>query len=256
MRRNIATASSILDAGRTLAEGKPAEIRAHATTSDGAEPTMEDAFIAIVEASARDRARAKAGAPRERNDAAFRQHAPSNRGADPQGDAAGLPRPKQHRGRHRMPIMLLVLFGYGLSFDVKNVPVALVMEDSSADAMGAVSGFKLSDYFDAAPVKTMAEAERLLLDQASQRDRSHPARFRPPRSNSATAEIQVVVHGTDANTARISLGYAQGAIGTWIAREAARGRLLSARRSSSRTGCGSTKRTRAPISSSRDSSCW
>ena len=43
----------ILDAGRTLAEGNPADIRAHATTSDGAEPTMEDAFIAIVEASRR-----------------------------------------------------------------------------------------------------------------------------------------------------------------------------------------------------------
>src|SRR6185503_13369524 len=35
-----------------------------------------------------------------------------------------------------------------------------------------------------------------------------------------------VVHGTDANTARISLGYAQGAIGTWLAREVARGRPL------------------------------
>ncbi|MDF2810880.1 MAG: hypothetical protein K0S56_1911, partial [Microvirga sp.] len=64
-----------------------------------------------------------------------------------------------------MPMLLLVLFGYGLSFDVKNVPVALVMEDSSADARGAVSGFELSDYFDTVPVKTMAEAQRLLLDK-------------------------------------------------------------------------------------------
>ena len=64
-----------------------------------------------------------------------------------------------------MPMVLLVLFGYGLSFDLKNLPVALVMEESSAEARGAVSGFELSDYFQTHPVKTMAEAERLLLDK-------------------------------------------------------------------------------------------
>ena len=103
-----------------------------------------------------------------------------------------------------MPILLLVLFGYGLSFDVKNVPVALVMEKSSADAMGAVSGFKLSDYFDATPVKTMAEAERLLLARQVNAIVRIPPDF-ARRVEVGDAEIQVVVHGTDANTARISL---------------------------------------------------
>jgi ABC-2 type transport system ATP-binding protein len=44
----------ILDAGRNLAEGTPAEIRAHAAGTEG-EPTMEDAFIAIVEKSRGER---------------------------------------------------------------------------------------------------------------------------------------------------------------------------------------------------------
>jgi ABC-2 type transport system ATP-binding protein len=39
---------AIMDAGRVLARGTPAEIRVHAGV-DGREPTMEDAFIAIVE---------------------------------------------------------------------------------------------------------------------------------------------------------------------------------------------------------------
>ncbi|KAB0266398.1 ABC transporter permease [Microvirga brassicacearum] len=125
-----------------------------------------------------------------------------------------------------MPMLLLVLFGYGLSFDVKNVPVALVMEDSSADARGAVSGFELSDYFDAVPVKTMAEAQRLLLDKTVNAIVRIPPDF-ARRIELGNAEIQVLVHGTDANTARISLGYAQGAIATWLAREAARGRMLA-----------------------------
>jgi ABC-2 type transport system ATP-binding protein len=48
---------AILDAGRILAQGTPAEIRSRAGPEDGREPTMEDAFIAIVTA-----ARASAGA--------------------------------------------------------------------------------------------------------------------------------------------------------------------------------------------------
>jgi ABC-2 type transport system ATP-binding protein len=41
----------IMDAGRNLAEGTPADIRSHAKPKDGREPNMEDAFIAIVEES-------------------------------------------------------------------------------------------------------------------------------------------------------------------------------------------------------------
>jgi ABC-2 type transport system ATP-binding protein len=44
----------ILDGGTVLAEGAPGDIRAQATRRDGREPTMEDAFVAIVEASRRE----------------------------------------------------------------------------------------------------------------------------------------------------------------------------------------------------------
>jgi ABC-2 type transport system ATP-binding protein len=40
---------AIMDAGRVLAQGTPAEIRSHAHETPGREPTMEDAFIAVVE---------------------------------------------------------------------------------------------------------------------------------------------------------------------------------------------------------------
>jgi ABC-2 type transport system ATP-binding protein len=46
----------ILDAGRVLAQGTPAEVRSHARPTKERAPTMEDAFIAIVE-SARDEAK-------------------------------------------------------------------------------------------------------------------------------------------------------------------------------------------------------
>ena len=50
---------AILDSGRILAQGSPAEIRQNGVTALNAEPTMEDAFIAVIEA-------ARAAAPHER----------------------------------------------------------------------------------------------------------------------------------------------------------------------------------------------
>jgi ABC-2 type transport system ATP-binding protein len=40
---------AIMDSGKVLAQGEPADIRGHAKSENGREPTMADAFIAIVE---------------------------------------------------------------------------------------------------------------------------------------------------------------------------------------------------------------
>jgi ABC-2 type transport system ATP-binding protein len=50
---------AILDSGRILAQGSPSEIRARGVTAANAQPTMEDAFITVIEA-------ARAKAPQER----------------------------------------------------------------------------------------------------------------------------------------------------------------------------------------------
>jgi ABC-2 type transport system ATP-binding protein len=51
---------AIMDAGRVLAQGTPAEIRSHARPAEKHLPTMEDAFIAIVEESRHHLARGAA----------------------------------------------------------------------------------------------------------------------------------------------------------------------------------------------------
>jgi ABC-2 type transport system permease protein len=111
-----------------------------------------------------------------------------------------------------MPVILILLFGYALSLDVKNAPIALVIERPSAMASEVAAGFRLSPYFAARTVTSMAEAERLM--RAHEVDgvvhlRDDFAR----RVTTGGAEVQVLLHGTDANTARIIQGYAQGAIG-------------------------------------------
>ncbi|MEG6508636.1 ABC transporter permease [Methyloligella sp. 2.7D] len=126
-----------------------------------------------------------------------------------------------------LPVILLLLFGYGLSLDVKNVPVAVVLEDASPDARGLASGFALSPYFDAYPVRSMAMAERLMRA----REVDGIVRIRSDFSRETArgrGEVQVVVHGTDANTARIVQGYANGAVGQWMARRAAEGHPVGA----------------------------
>jgi len=45
---------AIMDAGRVLAQGTPAAIRGRAVSEQEREPTMEDAFIAVVEQARED----------------------------------------------------------------------------------------------------------------------------------------------------------------------------------------------------------
>jgi ABC-2 type transport system ATP-binding protein len=49
---------SLIYRGRSIAMGSPDELKARAVTAELPEPTMEDAFIALIEAS--DRARVAA----------------------------------------------------------------------------------------------------------------------------------------------------------------------------------------------------
>jgi ABC-2 type transport system permease protein len=126
-----------------------------------------------------------------------------------------------------LPMILILLFGYGLSLDVKDVPVALVVEDSSPAAMELVGGFQLSPYFRAQITHAMQDAEKLMLERTVDAIVRIPSDF-DRRVNSGKAEVQVLLHGGDANRARIIQGYVQGAIQTWNARQAAEGRPRSA----------------------------
>ena len=122
-----------------------------------------------------------------------------------------------------LPVVLILLFGYGLSLDVNNVPVAVVLEDSSPEATDLAASFQLSEYFDARMLTSMPRAQELMLA----RKVDGILRIRPDFArnlNLGRAEVQILVHGVDANHARIIQTYAQGAIGQWAARRAAQGK--------------------------------
>src|SRR6266542_4838018 len=58
-----------------------------------------------------------------------------------------------------LPVLLILLFGYGLSLDVTNVPVAVVVEDPSPAATELAASFQLSPYFDAHLMTSMPQAQ-------------------------------------------------------------------------------------------------
>ena len=117
-----------------------------------------------------------------------------------------------------LPIALILLFGYGLSFDVKNAPVAVVLEDSSPDARAAVAGFQGTTYLSPVWVTHMTEAERLL--RAGEVD----AIVRVPldfsrRLAAGDARIQLVLNGVNSTTAQTVEGYVNSAIATWAQKQ-------------------------------------
>lgn len=143
-----------------------------------------------------------------------------------------------------MPVMLVLLFGYGLSLDIKNVPVAIVMEDVSPYARDLVAGFELSPYFDARLTTSMPNARQLMLE----RKVDGIVRIRSDFSRNlamGNGQVQILVHGADANTARIIQSYAQGAVDQWAARQAAEGRPIAS--------AGATVRNRLWFNEANDS---
>jgi len=122
-----------------------------------------------------------------------------------------------------LPLILILLFGYGLSLDVKNVPIAVVMEYPGPEAIELSAGFQLSPYFHPTVTRSMPSAQDLLLTHLVDGIVRIPADF-SRRVAAGNADVQLIVHGGDANRARIIEGYVQGVVGTWSARLAAQGR--------------------------------
>lgn len=121
-----------------------------------------------------------------------------------------------------LPAILILLFGFGLSLDVKDVPIAVVLEDSSPQALGLAAGFQLSHYFRPQIVHTQEAADRLMTAGSIDGIVTIPMNF-ARRVAAGDARVQVIVHGSDANRARIIESYVQGAIGAWSARQQAEG---------------------------------
>lgn len=110
-----------------------------------------------------------------------------------------------------LPVVLILLFGYGLSFDVTEARVAVVMEDNSALTTNAVAGLVGSDYLTPIWTTSMVEAEQMIRSGATDAILQVPSDFTEALM-AGHGRLQLILNGVDSNTAQAIEGYAQSAI--------------------------------------------
>ncbi len=119
-----------------------------------------------------------------------------------------------------MPILLLLLFGYGISLDAEHVPVALVAEQPNADTDSFAGAFRQSRYFAPVVMPGMREAVAALNSRRVDAIIHIKQDFSRRMRSTDGGVIQVIVNGIDANNARLVQGYVEGVWAKWLQAEA------------------------------------
>jgi ABC-2 type transport system permease protein len=117
------------------------------------------------------------------------------------------------------PVLLLILFGFALSLDVDNVPLAIWDRDKtqiSADFIRKFQGsryFRVVGYFDNyEQLEEMINKNRALMAMVIDTN------FSELIQSSQPAPVQLLVDGSDSNTATIALGYASAVVSDYNAK--------------------------------------
>ncbi len=127
-----------------------------------------------------------------------------------------------------LPLILLFLFGYGVSLDAEHVPIAVVVEHPTALTQSFTGAFSHSPYFDVHVLRAMPDAENLMKRGDVDGIVWLHSDFGRQVLSGNTASIGVYVKGVDANNGRIIEGYVQGVWADWLSSFAkSRGRKLA-----------------------------
>ncbi len=110
-----------------------------------------------------------------------------------------------------LPIILILLIGYGISLDVKKVPVAVVFEDFSPTAQRTLNFLNGSEYYAPQFVTSMNDAKILFHERKVDAILVVPPNFSAEllRNN---AKLQLILYGGDSATATAIQGYFEGSI--------------------------------------------
>ncbi len=109
-----------------------------------------------------------------------------------------------------IPMLLLVLFGSALTLDVDNVPVVVWDQSSTQDSREFVSHFAGSHYFNIrAYARSYREVEHAIDSGQALAAIIVPSDFADQIVAGRDVPVQMLVDGSDANTATIAMGYAR-----------------------------------------------
>lgn len=112
-----------------------------------------------------------------------------------------------------MPAMQMGLLGYGVSLDIRRVPLCIYDQENSQTSRDLVKRFVASDWFVTAHTLNDERAVRDAMNRATCIGVvTIPVDFSRMLASTGNATVQTVFDATDANTTNIAIGYAQGVI--------------------------------------------
>ncbi len=107
-----------------------------------------------------------------------------------------------------VPVVLMLLFGFGLSFDVENLPLGIVDQDRTAQSRAYASRFADSRYFDyRGTLNREADADESIAKGTVRAVIIIPAGFARNLAAGRTAVVQTIVDGTFPVRAQTVRGY-------------------------------------------------
>ncbi|NOX76653.1 MAG: ABC transporter permease [Gammaproteobacteria bacterium] len=115
-----------------------------------------------------------------------------------------------------MPVMLLLLFGYGVSLDAKNIPLGIVIEQPDTAAQSLAGAFDRSEFFRPQRFAAIQDAKRALTERRIDGILWLRNDFSNRLLSGGEAPVGVFVNGVDSNQANITRGYIQGAWLAWL----------------------------------------
>lgn len=112
-----------------------------------------------------------------------------------------------------MPVILVLLFGYGVNLDLKHLPIYVYDRDGSQQSQDLLKRFQASDYFEIERVvNNYADLTHAIDDGRATMGIVIPWDFSQRLRDGGPAEVQALVDGTDDNTANVVIGYAQAVV--------------------------------------------
>jgi ABC-2 type transport system permease protein len=118
-----------------------------------------------------------------------------------------------------LPLLLVVVFGYAITWDIRDVPTAVLDQDRSPRSRELLDAFRASGYFHlVAHLEGPGEVRGLLDRGEVSLVLVVPPGFSADLGAGRAPRLQALVDGSDANTATIVLGYTRGVVLDWSQR--------------------------------------
>jgi ABC-2 type transport system permease protein len=112
-----------------------------------------------------------------------------------------------------MPIVLTLLFGYGVNLDLKHLPVYVYDQEGSQGSRDFLKRFQASDYFDVErQVSSYSELVRAIDDGRAKMGLVIPYDFSKRLHDSSPVSVQALIDASDDNSANVLIGYSQAVV--------------------------------------------